>query len=117
MRSSRATELIEEYPAHMVNAWLGHTEAVAMAHYRQTTGKAADKFYDQAAGIGKNTTPQKNVAKTVAEHAGIGCFGVDAENSDIATTPCISTTCDDMQDNAKEQNSQKWRGQDSNLRP
>jgi integrase len=46
MRSSRATELIEEFPAHIVNAWLGHTEAVAMAHYRQTTGKAADKFFD-----------------------------------------------------------------------
>jgi hypothetical protein len=48
MRSTRATELIEIYPAHIVNAWMGHTEAVAMAHYRQT-GKAADKFYDQAA--------------------------------------------------------------------
>ena len=64
MRSTRATELIEEFPAHMVNAWLGHTEAVAMAHYRQTTGKAAEKFFDQAAGA--NKTPG---AKTVAEHA------------------------------------------------
>jgi hypothetical protein len=49
MRSTRATELIEVYPAHIVNAWMGDTEAVAMAHYRQT-GKAADKFYEQAAG-------------------------------------------------------------------
>jgi integrase len=48
MRSTRATELIEDYPAHIVNSWLGHTEAVAMAHYRQT-GKAADKFYEGAA--------------------------------------------------------------------
>ena len=30
-----------------------------MAHYRQTTGKAADKFYEQAAGIGKNTAEKK----------------------------------------------------------
>ena len=36
MRSTRATELIEVYPAHIVNYWLGHTEAVAMACYRQT---------------------------------------------------------------------------------
>jgi len=78
-----------------------------MAHYRQTTGKAADKFYDQAAGIGKDIAPQK----TVGKHACVGCFGVEVENSNIATTPCISTACDDTQDNAKEQNSQKWRGQ------
>ena len=76
MRSTRATELIEEYPAHVVNAWLGHTEAVAMAHYRQT-GKAIDKFYEQAAGAGENATVQKTVGKTVGEHAGKGCSGVD----------------------------------------
>jgi integrase len=68
MRSTRATELINEgYPAHMVNAWLGHTEAVAMAHYRQTTGKAADKFYEQAAG----QQPRK-VQDFAHKHAGIG---------------------------------------------
>jgi len=30
MRSTRATELIEIYPAHVVNAWMGHTEAVVV---------------------------------------------------------------------------------------
>jgi hypothetical protein len=35
MRSTRATELIAECPAHIVNAIMGHTEAVAMKHYRQ----------------------------------------------------------------------------------
>jgi integrase len=34
MRASRATELIHRHPAHLVNAWLGHTEAVAKEHYR-----------------------------------------------------------------------------------
>ena len=70
MRSTRATELIETYPAHIVNAWMGHTEAVAMACYRQTETKAADKFYEQAAG-------EKMCGKTVGEHAGMGCFGVE----------------------------------------
>ena len=37
LRSTRATELAEDFPSHVVNAWLGHTEEVANAHYRQVT--------------------------------------------------------------------------------
>lgn len=36
-RASRATELAEHYPSHVAAQWLGHTERVADAHYRQTT--------------------------------------------------------------------------------
>ena len=115
MRSTRATELIEIYPAHVVNAWMGHTEAVAMAHYRQVTGKSADKFYDQAAGIGKNTTPQKTVGNSVGEHAGVGCCGVEVGNSVAAVTPCISTTCNDAQNIAKSTKYPPYARQDSNL--
>ena len=78
---------------------MGHTEAVAMAHYRQSTGKAADKFYEQAAT--ENTAAQKTVGKTVGEHAGMGCFGIEVENSDFATSPYISIVCDAYQDGAK----------------
>jgi len=100
MRSTRATELINEgYPAHIVNEWMGHTEAVAMAHYRQSTGKAADKFFEQAAT--ENTATSKAVAKTVAEHAGKGCCGVEVENSDFVTTSFISTTCNESGYSAK----------------
>ena len=100
MRSTRATELIEIYPAHMVNAWLGHTEAVAMAHYRQTTGKAAEKFFEQAAGVDKPPTG-KNGGKTVGEHAGIALPGVEVKKTDIAVSPYISTPCNDSRCNAK----------------
>jgi integrase len=37
LRSSRATELVQEYPAYVVTAWLGHTPAIAEAHYWQVT--------------------------------------------------------------------------------
>ena len=104
MRSTRATELIEEYPAHVVNAWLGHTEAVAMAHYRQTTGKAIDKFYEQAAGAGKTSDTEKG-AKTVAEHAGIECSGVEADTLDTIVRasfyPAISRICNTILCNAE----------------
>jgi integrase len=37
LRVSRATELADEYPSHVCAAWLGHTERVADAFYRQVT--------------------------------------------------------------------------------
>jgi integrase len=37
LRSTRETELMEQFPAHVVCAWIGNTEAVARKHYLQTT--------------------------------------------------------------------------------
>lgn len=35
LRSSRETELVEEFPIHVVTAWLGNSPAVAKKHYLQ----------------------------------------------------------------------------------
>jgi len=47
LRSSRETELAEDFPLHVVVAWLGNSEAVATPHYLQVTddhfAKAAQK--------------------------------------------------------------------------
>jgi integrase len=37
LRASRATELADLYPSHVCAAWLGHTERIADACYRQVT--------------------------------------------------------------------------------
>jgi integrase len=37
LRASRATELVDHFPSHVCAAWLGHTEAIADAFYRQVT--------------------------------------------------------------------------------
>jgi hypothetical protein len=37
LRSTRATELADEFPGHVVSAWLGHSEDIAKEHYRQVT--------------------------------------------------------------------------------
>jgi len=39
LRASRATELVEHFPGHVAAKWLGHSEAVANEHYRQTTAE------------------------------------------------------------------------------
>jgi integrase len=37
LRATRETELAENYPAHLISAWLGHNQATAMKHYLQVT--------------------------------------------------------------------------------
>ena len=37
LRASRATELADFFPSHVCAAWLGHTEKIADAFYRQVT--------------------------------------------------------------------------------
>jgi integrase len=37
LRSTRETELMESFPAHVVCAWIGNSEAVAQKHYLQVT--------------------------------------------------------------------------------
>lgn len=45
MRASRATELASEYPAAICTAWLGHSRAIAEAHYHMVR----DEDYERAA--------------------------------------------------------------------
>jgi hypothetical protein len=35
MRASCATELAQSYPSYVVTAWMGHSRAIAEAHYWQ----------------------------------------------------------------------------------
>jgi hypothetical protein len=45
LRATRATELSEQYPGHVVAAWLGHSEAIGQEHYLRTT----DEHFSRAA--------------------------------------------------------------------
>src|SRR5262249_18781856 len=57
MRASCATELAQTHPAYVVTAWLGHSQAVAEAHYWQVTEdhfkKAAQNPAQQTAANGR----------------------------------------------------------------
>ena len=46
LRSTRATELADEFPGHVVSSWLGHSEDIAKEHYRQVT----DDHFARATG-------------------------------------------------------------------
>ena len=58
LRGSRETELLLEWPEHVVHAWLGHTKAVADAHYAMVT----DADYEKAASY-----PAQNPAQSGAD--------------------------------------------------
>ena len=46
LRSTRETELAEQYPLHVVCAWIGNSQPVAAKHYLQVT----EGHFRQAAG-------------------------------------------------------------------
>jgi hypothetical protein len=48
LRSTRETELAEEFPIHVVCDWIGNTEAVATKHYLQTTEAHFDRATQKA---------------------------------------------------------------------
>ena len=51
MRASRATELVKDFPEHVVTAWMGHSKRIAQKHYLQVT----EEDYKQA-----SSTPTQN---------------------------------------------------------
>jgi len=61
LRSSRQTELAETFPAHVVCAWLGNSEAIANAHYLQVT----DSHFERATHL---TTQQGATMPRNASH-------------------------------------------------
>jgi len=86
MRSTRATELRKKRPAHEVNRWLGRTQEVAEEQlaldvncWLGHTQKVAEDHYIQELpeDFLDAYNAEKNGAKTGAEHAGIGCFGIE----------------------------------------
>ncbi len=111
LRSTRATELLDDYPAHVVNDWLGHSERVANEHYRQTT---QDHFERAVKGITKSNP---SGALLVALHSGAS-QSVTEQNP---FKPAVSKTSKNAEKPKKEAVSQRtakplgWTIQDSNL--
>ena len=67
MRASRATELALEYPAAQCTAWMGHSQAIAEAHYHMVR----DEDYERAA-----STP---IAIKQAVQGGAECGALGAQ--------------------------------------
>lgn len=64
LRSTRQTELAETYPNHVVCAWMGNTEPVAVKHYLQVT----DEHYRLAVEAVQNPVQHTPVSHSTASH-------------------------------------------------
>ena len=93
LRSTRETELMETYPAHVVCRWIGNSEAVAKKHYLQVT----DAHFEKAA-VPK---PAELVAISEPETAQIPRETVAIQ---VANEPCKTPR---NATNAKKQNPEK----------
>lgn len=58
LRSTRETELMEAFPAHVVCAWIGNSEAIAQKHYLQIT----DDHFAKAVRSGEQTAPPQETS-------------------------------------------------------
>jgi hypothetical protein len=80
LRSTRETELAEEYPLHVVTAWLGNSQPVAAKHYLQVTddhfSKAVQNPVQQAAEprrIGMNDSSDAHEKPPVLQGSASQC--------------------------------------------
>ena len=51
LRSSRETELLEEFPIHVVAKWFGHSVEIAAKHYAQVTDEHFERARDYVAPL------------------------------------------------------------------
>ena len=82
IEASRETELVEEFPVHVVTAWLGNTPDVAAKHYLSVL----PAHLERAVGCGSPSggTP---VGHTTAVR---GCQELTAENDDSSQVPDVA---------------------------
>ena len=68
MRSTRATELADQFPSHVCAAWLGHTETVADAFYRQVTDEHFARARAPARKAAQNPAQQPHAESRKVSH-------------------------------------------------
>jgi len=96
LRSSRETELVEDFPVHVVTEWIGNSPDVARKHYLQTHEghfkRAVEKRWpNSGTDSGLNTTAEP-------------CTDTQEQNKETDLTPCFATACDNMQEETNQDN-------------
>jgi integrase len=111
MRSSRAIELAKEYPAHVCSSWLGHSVAIAQAHYlrvqptdfaraverTQTLTGTEDARYLSRAREGELVA--RRVAQNTAKQGGIDGKSAVSRSAKTTEIPVNSSLSQAVQNN------------------
>ena len=95
LRSSRETELVEDFPVHVVTEWLGNSPDIARKHYLQTHEEHFRRAVEKGGlNRGLNTAVSPRTESQ----------GENEEKSKFNITPCLATACDNMQEHANQNN-------------
>jgi integrase len=101
LRSSRETELIEQFPPQAVAKWLGHDVAVCLKHYAQVT----DEHFQRAIGMMSQKDSAESSAPTaqIPAQSGSVIQGNDGnQNYEVLGKAVFSTDdCHDLPNNAQ----------------
>jgi len=91
LRASRETELLLEWPTHVVLSWIGNTEGVAIAHYTMVTDADFERASQpqKAAQSGTGWSPQEpsGQKKTAIYPANAKCMAAEAPPRGVEETP------------------------------
>ncbi len=109
LRSTRETELAENFPIHVVCEWIGNSEAVARKHYLQVT----EEHFEQASGIQKEAA--QNPAQSGPELLG-NAGPTKNKTLDIAEGFNTMHTCASVQAPRKEPSSNQYAPSDNSGR-
>ncbi|XAM00790.1 site-specific integrase [Phycisphaeraceae bacterium D3-23] len=87
LRSTRETELADQYPAHVASKWIGNSVAVAAKHYLQVTEDHMAQAAQNAAQQLHETTGNGPKAIRTENHSAV-VSAADCENLQEKTAPC-----------------------------
>lgn len=111
LRASRATELVEEFPSHVCARWLGHSEKIADAHYRQVNEQHYARAVAPKEQIAIPISAAQNPAQQEAElscsernPSGEGSPEVTASSGGYADLLFGATQCKSVQYTRQESN-------------
>lgn len=117
LRASRATELVEEFPSHVCAAWLGHSEKIADAHYRQVN----EQHFARAIAVspdGITANPACRAARNPAQQeAELSCNEQMPSGEGSPELAVVSGSCDDLRLGATWCKSVQYTRRDSNPQP
>lgn len=95
LRASRETELAQDYPIHVVTAWLGNTPRIAMKHYLQVT----DDDFERATQGGAESGA--DAAQNRAQQAAAGnCTEWQETTEAPDESRAYAICCDSVQEHA-----------------
>ena len=110
LRASRETDLAREYPAHVLESWLGHSTKIASKHYLMVTD---DDFNLATEGAKSGAQEAQNQAQHPA--APSGTLWQKAAQLPGETTSCASES-DSLRGDASLRQPPERSGRDSNPR-